>query len=67
MLPNQIFNQIGHMNRIIQGISLLDRLFRRKAAEEPATPDLPDYLDNPNMAQFKKLFQDAENEKTKTT
>lgn len=60
MLPNQLFNQIGRMNRIIEGMSLLDRLFHRKKPEAAPEPELPDYLNHPNLGSFKKLFEPSD-------
>jgi hypothetical protein len=61
MLPNQIFNYIDRMGRVIEGMSLLDRFFRRNKPEL-TKEELPEYLKNPNLAQFRKLFQNPEDE-----
>ena len=59
MLPNQLFHYIDRMGRVIEGMSLLDRLFRRK---KPGLTkeEIPEYLENPNLAQFRKLFPNSE-------
>jgi hypothetical protein len=61
MLPNQIFHYIDRMSRVLESMSLFERFFRRKKTE-PAGEELPEYLENPNLAPLRKLFQEPQGE-----
>ncbi len=64
MLPNQLFQHIDRMGRVIEGMSLFDRLFRRKKPEQ-VKEELPEYLENPNLVQFRELFEKPEDRQNK--